>query len=96
MIGCRWILVVAGEVFDPRAGYFRPCPSSLGHLEPDPDSGPVGPLGDRLHVFRFAGQLLGLLVRLGLPVPAPVHVAALRYLLGESIGPEDLAQVRCG
>ncbi len=86
--------MVAGELFDPLAGYFRPCPGNPAYLEPDPDSGPVGPLGDRLHVFRFAGQLLGLVARLGVPAPAPVHLAALRHLLGEAIAPEDLAQVR--
>ena len=91
----RWLLLVAMELFNPSAGYFRTCPDNSSHLEPDPEAGLIGTLGDRLHGFRLAGRLLAFAARLNLPIPAPVNIAALKFFFGAPILLEDLDQVCC-
>ena len=84
--------MVGNQLFDPQFGYFRPCPN-LSFLEVDPDSPHFGPAGDRLHAYRFCGQFLGLVARHGIPVPAPLNAAVLKFLLGYRIAVADLEEV---
>ena len=85
--------LVATRLFNPDAGYFRPCPESPAHLELDSDSAPLSSLGDRIHGYRFAGLLVALAARLAIPAPVPLNLAVLKFLLDQPITLSDLEQV---